>query len=222
MTYTQAAASNLGMRVLDRSAFGNASNALFASIPDRFSLLPLLNSRTATYLLRALAPKMTFEVGQLERLPVPDSCHRPPWVSRSCPQRDRKGERPGGDGLRGDLYRARIASVSPNSPATPLRAGTSASCSTPTNSAPSDVQAVIDETGVPAGWNPLIVGYDRLPEAPDGIEIPDGLTEFLATLEHRQLSAAELAKTKARLRAMYEAGPRRQGRGRGPGRQGRR
>jgi hypothetical protein len=72
---------------------------------------------------------------------------------------------------------------------------------------PEDVQAVIDETGVPAGWNPLIVGYDRLPEAPEGIEIPVGLTDFLATLEHRRLSAAELAKVKARLRAMYEAGP---------------
>jgi hypothetical protein len=72
---------------------------------------------------------------------------------------------------------------------------------------PEDVQAVIDETGVPAGWNPLVVGYDALPEAPEGIAIPAGLTTFLATLEHRQLSSAELAKVKARLRSMYEAGP---------------
>ena len=72
---------------------------------------------------------------------------------------------------------------------------------------PEDVQAVIDETGVPAGWNPLFAGYDRLPEAPDGIEIPDGLADFLATLEHRTLAPAELAAVKARLRAMYEAGP---------------
>jgi hypothetical protein len=59
----------------------------------------------------------------------------------------------------------------------------------------------------PAGWNPLLVGYDALPEPPPGIEIPEGLTDFLATLEHRELSPAELAKVKARLRALYEAGP---------------
>ncbi len=72
---------------------------------------------------------------------------------------------------------------------------------------PDDVQAVLDETGTPAGWYPLIVGYDTLPEAPDGIELPDGLTEFLATLEHRTLTAPELATLRSNLRTLYEAGP---------------
>jgi hypothetical protein len=72
---------------------------------------------------------------------------------------------------------------------------------------PEDVQAVIDETGIPAGWNPLIAGYDRLPEAPEGIEVPEGLTGFLDTLEHRTLSPDELSRVKARLRTLYEAGP---------------
>ena len=89
-----------------------------------------------------------------------------------------------------------------------------------------DVQAVIDETGVPAGWQPLIVGYDRLPEAPEGIEIPAGLGEFLATLEHRTLSAWQLTELKARLRRLYEAGPgarsRRKGRRQPRTRRGRR
>jgi hypothetical protein len=66
---------------------------------------------------------------------------------------------------------------------------------------------VLDETGIPAGWHPLIAGCDRLPEAPAGIEIPAGLAEFLATLERRTLSAPQLAELKARVRRLYEAGP---------------
>jgi hypothetical protein len=59
----------------------------------------------------------------------------------------------------------------------------------------------------PPGWHPLIVGYDRLPEPPEGIAIPDGLAAFLDTLEHRELSAAGLTAVKDRLRRLYEAGP---------------
>ena len=59
----------------------------------------------------------------------------------------------------------------------------------------------------PAGWHPLIAGYDRLPETPAGIEIPAGLGEFLATLERRALSAPQLAELKSRLRRLYEASP---------------
>jgi len=72
---------------------------------------------------------------------------------------------------------------------------------------PEDVQAVLDETGFPPGWQPLIAGFDTLPEAPDGIDIPDGLSAFLDTLDHRELSTDELAALKKRLRAAYEAGP---------------
>ena len=84
---------------------------------------------------------------------------------------------------------------------------------------PEDVQAVIDETGVPAGWNPLIVGYDRLPEAPDGIEIPEGLTDFLATLEHRQLAAGRAGEDEgppARACTRQAPAPRRRSRLRPP------
>ena len=88
----------------------------------------------------------------------------------------------------------------------PSRAGTSASCSTRTSSTRRR-PAVLDETGTPAGWYPLIAGYDALPDAPAGIEIPAGLSDFLATLEHRTLASGELTALKGRLRRLYEAGP---------------
>jgi hypothetical protein len=69
------------------------------------------------------------------------------------------------------------------------------------------LQEVLDETGFPPGWHPLIVGYDALPDAPEGIDIPEGLTAFLDSLEHRQLTTEELAALRARVRSAYEAGP---------------
>jgi hypothetical protein len=96
-----------------------------------------------------------------------------------------------------------------------------------------DVQAVIDETGTPAGWHPLVAGYETLPEPPDltpypfpnegrgdpgvpgsgrvaasgSIELPEGLRDFLATLPRLTPSPAELERLKGRLRRLYQAGP---------------
>ncbi len=70
-----------------------------------------------------------------------------------------------------------------------------------------DIQAVLDETGTPAGWYPLVAGYDALPPLPDGLSVPGELTAQLSTLERRALTSAELTRLKARLRALYQAGP---------------
>jgi hypothetical protein len=70
-----------------------------------------------------------------------------------------------------------------------------------------DVEAVLSETGVPAGWFPLVAGYDQLPEPPEGIEVPEGLEAFLGTLDRLELSAVELDRLRGRLKTAYLAGP---------------
>jgi hypothetical protein len=71
-----------------------------------------------------------------------------------------------------------------------------------------DTAAVLAETGTPAGWHPLLPGYDALPNLPDGLPAPPaGLVEHLAAHERRELSPADLAALQSRLRALYEAGP---------------
>lgn len=74
-----------------------------------------------------------------------------------------------------------------------------------------DTAAVLAETGTPAGWYPLIAGYDDLPELPEDlaakVELPDEFTEYLAEHERISPSPAELARIKDRLRALYSAGP---------------
>jgi hypothetical protein len=73
-----------------------------------------------------------------------------------------------------------------------------------------DNQVIRQETGVPAGWYPLIAGYDTLPILPANLDLPalpQELFDYLETHERIQPDEKELARIKANLRALYEAGP---------------
>lgn len=209
LTSNLMAGGAMAVRIFDSSVFDAACIAILPKTPShRDELAALLTSRAASYLLRVVTQDIKFTNGYVARLPLTkrklessaaSSCIslKVGWSSRDPVERrfehaSREDRDPPRDPL--PLLHA-------------LEGWNERLVFDAYELGPEDVQAVIDETGVPAGWNPLIAGYDRLPEAPDGIDIPDGLADFLATLEHRQLSAAELAATKARLRALYEAGP---------------
>ncbi|HEX9372506.1 MAG TPA: hypothetical protein VF897_15955 [Roseiflexaceae bacterium] len=72
------------------------------------------------------------------------------------------------------------------------------------------MQTILDETGTPAGFYPLIASYDTLPDLPPELELPELPHEVIEYLEqHERLtpSPTELARMKARLRTLYEAGP---------------
>jgi hypothetical protein len=69
---------------------------------------------------------------------------------------------------------------------------------------------VLADTGTPAGFHPLIGGYDALPEIPvdlDSPPLPQEVTDYLAGRERISPSPVELVRIKARLTALYEAGP---------------
>ena len=71
------------------------------------------------------------------------------------------------------------------------------------------IQTIINGTGTPAGWFPLIKGYDTLPILPIGLDLPllpQELFDFLETHERIQPNRKELDRIKANLRALYEAG----------------
>jgi len=69
-----------------------------------------------------------------------------------------------------------------------------------------DINSIFDETGTPAGWHPLIKGYDAVPET-DVCEIPKEVIEYLNNHKCINPSEEELSRIKSRLRALYEAGP---------------
>ena len=73
-----------------------------------------------------------------------------------------------------------------------------------------DIQTVLSETGTPAGWYPRIMGYDALPTLPTNHDLPSqpqDLLDYLAIHEHISPGDKELARIKANLRMLYEAGP---------------
>lgn len=70
-----------------------------------------------------------------------------------------------------------------------------------------DLEAVLEETGTPAGWHPLAAGYDALPSLPESVSVPSELlARALADHPRLELSPADLSRLKTRLRTLYEAG----------------
>ncbi len=70
--------------------------------------------------------------------------------------------------------------------------------------------AVLDETGAPAGWFPLIQSYDIFLDLPSDLQpygLPSELAEFFKNLHRVDPHAIGLADLKSRLRLLYEAGP---------------
>lgn len=70
-----------------------------------------------------------------------------------------------------------------------------------------DLAAVLEETGTPAGWQPLLRGYDAIPPLPPELALPPAVVTLLPAVPRTTLAGAALATVKQRLRALYEAGP---------------
>lgn len=71
-----------------------------------------------------------------------------------------------------------------------------------------DTNEILNETGSPTGWFPMIQGYDTLPPLAGGLpEIPQEVQAFLSNHERRTLEANALTSIQQRLHSLYEAGP---------------
>jgi hypothetical protein len=165
----------------------------------------LLNSRVGNLYLRTLVSGLNFNPGYCGRIPVADSLKGSGVrVATAAIVELARGEHDDLGVTVGDRPRTQESVA-----AGPLRLALEAQLDNLVACAYTAGQVELLDEFIPrpAGWNPLLVGYDRLPHAPEGIEIPAGLADFIATLEHRPLSKPELARVKARLRTLYEAGP---------------
>ena len=73
-----------------------------------------------------------------------------------------------------------------------------------------EVKRLMDETGLPSGWHPLVVGYDSLPELnidrADQAMLPEVLA-YLTSHQRLRMNERELAQLQQSLRRLYEGGP---------------
>jgi len=70
-----------------------------------------------------------------------------------------------------------------------------------------DALSIIEETGKPAGWFPLIKGYDELPKISDFLPtIPREIENIPLDNGHLNFSNADLREIKSKLRTLYKSG----------------
>lgn len=215
-TFSRVLRGTLAVRGLRRdSYFGHTSPA---AIPYDASDEPVLgfwlNARVSTYLLRAYSQGLDFREGHVQRLPLPSE-PRPVTAERLIRPciyfRRLLISLDPTEWTFGDLQHDSAASTqdvltieSLYLLAESVRESASISALQLTDD---DVREMDSELGTPAGWYPLLPGYDAIPAPPDGITLQVDLAAHLRDHEHRALASDELARLKSRLRALYQAGP---------------
>ncbi|HXR65340.1 MAG TPA: hypothetical protein VN729_05425, partial [Ktedonobacteraceae bacterium] len=215
LTYTFIASGSFGTRILSNALFDVAGTSLFPKT-ERLPLSGLAavtSSHVVSYLLRILTQDLKFNAGYVANTPLAPNIS---WqffrtLGELCIK------------LKSIIVAQNIIEDAfAGLPATPTQHiqailhtvegwNEQAVCATYQLSQ-QDRQAVIDETGTPAGWYPLLAGYDTLPDLSDELEgapkLPEGLYAYLAMHPRLILAEKEMSRVKAKLRALYEAGPR--------------
>jgi hypothetical protein len=215
LTYTFIASGSFGTRILKNALFDVAGTSLFpknSAIPLA-GLAAVTSSHVISYLLRVLTQDLKFNAGYVAQVPLALNI---PWnlfyvLGSACIKLKMLlvEQNPVEDAF------LRV----PASPMYHIQAvlhtlegwNELAVCDAYQLSA-RDRQAVVAETGTPAGWYPLLAGYDRLPDLAgdldDMFELPQGLDAYLATHTCILPGESTLAHLKAKLRLLYAAGPR--------------
>ncbi len=217
-TYSYMARGSLGARKYESSVFAHKSPGMFSrSMVGEIGSLS--NCRFAGQVARAISATIQLPEGCVARVPlpaqVPDSLVK---LESACIQLKRylvaldPTERSfGGLPLPGASLAEGWRSLANEADAVAAVLHTQEALSerevfSAYGIAGDDLQAVLDETGTPAGWFPLIAGYDQIPPLPSGLEVPANLLEPLAREPRQTLAAGDLDGLKRRLRALYEAG----------------
>ncbi len=219
-TYSYMASGSVGLRVV---AKGTITCDLSAGVFPReavSSLASVLNARLSSYIVRSITPKIQLRESYVSRIPLPE--HTPPELARlqqlclplkrnivalDPSERAFRVTRPAGSSL-GESWR--YAADEAEGVAAVLHAleGLSERDVFKAYGVDGeDLAAVLGETGTPAGWLPIIAGYDAIPDLPQDLEIPEDLLDPLAREPRRTLSAEETAALTRRLRGLYEGGP---------------
>lgn len=216
----------MGARYISGSVFSGKSPFISLSVGDCFAVASLLNSRLASYLLRAIAQGIEFGEGYVRLLPICEGIESDQLLSAV------------GSGcysLRSSQFRAVILDRSFDPDTLPLKDITVV---------PQAVSRVVDglfaddvarflaewyseqvilkryelttkevceldeNVGRHVGQLPVLKSHEVIPgEVRKRVEYPDEVWDSLRDLEHLAPSASELTQMRLRLRGLYEAGP---------------
>lgn len=217
VTYGLISQGSLGARLFWGDEIFEQASIGVVPIADinSFGLLALLNNRVSTYLMRIITQDIKFNAGYLERMPYERPSNIANIIAERCVELKKflvssnPLERSFDANYAFSIQHIKATLINCTILHTlegilDTQAAHSYNLSLP------DISAILDETGTPAGWNPLVVGYDTLPHPVDDLSLFPQLLELLNYLEkqeHINSNAHELARIKANLRMLYEAGP---------------
>ena len=215
-SYSSMARGCLGVRILRPDQTTNAKSPTIF-VPDQDDILgAILNSRIVSYILRAISSSVNIDEGYVGTIPLPVNPYSSTFtpITQICIYLT-------------DLLRSFKVTEYEYSANTVVRnpVETTGCLAVYLHAIEgynesqvfanygldkADTDKVITETGIPAGWHPLIAGYDALPPLPPDLDLPPLPSEVLDSLaahERIQPAADELARIAANLQSLYEAGP---------------
>ncbi len=220
LTYTESARGSLGSRILPQGeTFGKSGPGLFPKGGDNLAIAAVLNCRVVSYFLRVVARTFMFSLGSLANVPFParlpgelsdfgQQCTvlKKASLTNELTEREFSPRGVTGTSLLGWSMGSR-ASVDALDAFRPALEGFSERAVFDSYSLDEDDEAaVLEETGTPAGWHPLVGGYDAIPPLPDNAKIDPELLSPLKDHPRVKPTGNDLADLKRRLRALYEAG----------------
>ncbi len=211
-TYSVTSRGSVGFRILERSIFSTQGSGVLLKIDSKASLFS--NCRISSVLLRSMTAQMYIRESYVARIPISNDLPGMSHIEQECIRQKRRF-------LALDLtertffpanafscyssssYYFRIAAVLHT-----LEGFGEQLVFDAYRLDEKDIAEVLDETGTPAGWYPLIHGYEAIPSLPDNLQrLPDEVVALLAGCERRACSEAKLGQIRNKLRSLYEAGP---------------
>jgi hypothetical protein len=219
-TYSWIARGSLGVRrMTDAIIAGAASSGIYArtALPG---LGALLNARLASAMVRAVSAKIQLPESYVCRIPVTEAIPEglaslesivvplKRWlVEAELTEREFSGSLLGAPRCFAETYRTwtdqaeAVAALLHH-----LEAASEYQAFEAYGVRDHDLDAVLAETGFPAGWYVLLEGYHCVPQAPEGIEIGADLKHSLDRLPRRRLTDVERSDLLRRLATLYAAG----------------
>jgi hypothetical protein len=225
-TYSYMARGSLGVRFMTAAIFGHKSPAIF-KMANHAIISPLANCRFTSLIGRAISASIQLPEGCVSRIPfaeassvglqaIESSCViLKRWlVSGNLTERSFCSRSTTQQGLAATCRQILLDASAVAAVLHMLEGFSEKIVFDAYGLDADDTATIVDETGTPAGWFPLIQGYDQglnvkvWDLGKEDEYIITGLQrKALKGVERLVLSAQELQDLKCRLRILYEAGP---------------
>src|SRR5271157_5350398 len=213
LTYTQMSRGSMGTRLLTDSIFDVKGMSIFLEdgACSLDSLSAFLSTHVVSYLLRVVTQNLEFHAGYVAGMPIP---------KQELPDLREFGEACGRLKCRlvsSDLdeyafHPSRVYSDHSMWQEQAALLTVEGYCEKRVCAAydleDGDICAIMDETGVPVAWLPLLVGLDEPPSLPEhSAALPKDVVTWLECQKRIALDQAGITSLRNSLRSLYESGP---------------